>query len=73
MSKSKTKTGARVKPDRIKLAPANVHPDVARALREIQAERSCPMGMAIDELFYRLQRANLETENLKQRLVAVPS
>lgn len=43
--------------DRIKLSPATVHPDTHRALLEIKNERSCPMGMAIDELYWRMKRA----------------
>lgn len=55
------------KSDRVKLSPATIHPDVALAIRQIQSERACPLGMAIDELFWRLERAQLEIEALKRR------
>lgn len=70
MSKRKTKQAAD-KSDRVKLSPATIHPDVARALREIQGERKCPMGMAIDELYWRLDRALQEIGTLNQQLTEI--
>lgn len=54
------------KPDRVQIAPVTLNREVWEYLVKIKTERSCPMGMAIDELYYewrRLQKRILEIPN----------
>lgn len=58
----------KLKPDRIKLPPMRVHPTVNEAIRKIQRERSVPLGAAVDEIFWQLQRAKEQLESRATQL-----